>query len=113
MKLLASAALLLSIGCASTSTRDTIKPASIEMVGEFEAREAARFAHLTHHAETKVQVCVAPDGKVASAETVESSGSEQFDDAARRDVANATYEAYDAPAEVKVCNNLRVVLNED
>lgn len=117
MKLIAGAALLFSIGCAATnSNRETIKPKSVEMIGEFQARESARFAHLAEDADgivaAEVQVCVAPDGQVKSTEIVKSSGSQRFDDAALRDVANARYRGFEAPAEVKVCNNLRVVLDE-
>jgi TonB family protein len=117
MRLIAIAALLLSIGCATTNSRDAIRPGSVEMIGDFEAREAARFAHLARAdrdgtVSTRVQVCVAPNGRASSSEVVESSGSDRFDDAARRDVTGASYRTFEAPAEVKVCNNLRVVLDE-
>lgn len=112
MKLIAAAALLLSIGCAATTNnRETIKPASVEMIGDFQAHQSARFLHLTAGG-AEVEVCVAPDGRATSAAIVKSSGSEHYDNAAVADIKSSRYRPFNAPAEVKVCNNLRVVADE-
>lgn len=109
--------LLLSAGCATSGARETIRPKPIQMIGDFEATEAARFAHLADvdrdgTAAADVRVCVAPSGDVASAELLASSGSPEFDRALTRDLARATYHGFSAPAEVKVCSDLRLVISE-
>ena len=56
----------------------------------------------------QVRVCVSPDGQVASAELVSSSGLEDYDREVLTDVQAWRYEPYAAPAETKVCERLEV-----
>lgn len=115
--LVLSGLLLLSVGCATTGAGDTIRPSPVQMIGDFEAKEAARFAHLADTdrdgtVEADVRVCVAPSGQVASAELVKSSGSAEFDSAVTRDLSRASYRSFAAPTAVKVCNDLRLIISE-
>lgn len=116
--ILASALLALGVGCAATTaSSDAIQPRAVQMVGDFEAKEAARYTHLADtdrdgSAEAELRVCVAPTGQVADTRVLRSSGSSEFDSAVTRDVTRARYRAFSAPAETKVCNDLRLVINE-
>ena len=108
---------LLLVGCATSGARDSIKPSPVQMIGDFEATESARFAHLADAdgdgtAEADLRVCVAPSGRVSSAEVVRSSGSKDFDGAATRDVSRAAYRTFAAPADVTLCSNVRLVVSE-
>jgi TonB family protein len=75
-----------------------------------EVRRFNRAVQVEHAGQVKAQVrvCVTPDGNVAAAELVESSGVESYDQALISSVERWTYEPYQAPAETRVCQQLEV-----
>jgi TonB family protein len=56
----------------------------------------------------RVRVCVTPDGQVASAELLSSSGLDDYDRELLSDVRSWSYQPYAAPAETRVCERLDV-----
>ncbi|HUH06029.1 MAG TPA: energy transducer TonB [Kofleriaceae bacterium] len=56
----------------------------------------------------RVRVCVSPDGQVALAELVSSSGLEDYDRELLSDVRSWSYQPYAAPAGTRVCERLEV-----
>lgn len=56
----------------------------------------------------QVRICVAPDGQVASAELLSSSGLADYDRELLTAVESWTFEPYAAPAETRVCERLDV-----
>jgi TonB family protein len=56
--------------------------------------------------ELAVRVCVQPDGKVTSVDIKQPSGMAELDRAAARDIADWQFEAFTAPANIRVCKQL-------
>jgi TonB family protein len=53
--------------------------------------------------ELGVRVCVAPNGSVASVELTQPSGSAELDRAVANDIKAWQFEAFTAPAHIRVC----------
>ncbi len=59
-------------------------------------------------ASTQVRLCVAPSGAVDTVDVVATSGMAEYDQAVVDNVGAWQYEAFAAPAETRVCENLTV-----
>jgi TonB family protein len=56
--------------------------------------------------ELAVRLCVAPNGSVSSVDLKQGSGSAELDRAAAHDIAQWQFEAFTAPANIRVCKQL-------
>ena len=107
---------LAAIGCAhspQSTSSDQIVRGTPHLVAHENLHRVAALSHTAASdgaASAELRVCVTPAGKADTVEVQKSSGSAWFDRAVVAEFRGARYQAFAAPADVRVCGPMQIII---